>query len=280
MTALLATAFTAGLVSTVNPCGFAMLPAYLGFFLGKDATTGQALRVGGIVSLGFLVVFGVAGVVIAAGVTALAQVVPWLAIVVGVGLIGGGVWSLRGNYLMVRLPALKGRKGSDTWSLFVFGVSYAVASLSCTIGAFLALVGVTFTQTSFAGGLLAFVVYGLGMSLVLVAVTVAVAIGRDSIIARLRGAARYVTRFSGWIMIVSGAFIVWYWTSILARGSVAAGSAGAARFVERVSSGATSFIGSRPATVAIVAVVVIGLVVVLQRRGRRLNERPTVTAVR
>mgnify|MGYP001611737333 FL=1 len=27
-------AFGAGMVSTVNPCGFAMLPAYLGLFLG------------------------------------------------------------------------------------------------------------------------------------------------------------------------------------------------------------------------------------------------------
>lgn len=279
MTALLATAFTAGLVSTVNPCGFAMLPAYLGFFLGKGATTAQALRVGGIVSAGFLLVFGVAGVVIAAGVTALAQIVPWLAIVVGFGLIGGGIWTLRGKYLMVRLPALRGRKGSDAWSLFVFGVSYAVASLSCTIGAFLALVGVTFTQASFAGALLAFLVYGLGMSLVLVGVTVAVAIGRDSIVARLRGASRYVTRVSGWIMIGSGAFIVWYWVSILASGSVVAGSSGAVRFIERASSSATSFIGMRPITIAAVALGVIGLVTILGRIRRSADQSVEVGTV-
>ncbi|HSJ36530.1 MAG TPA: hypothetical protein VLB85_15900, partial [Acidimicrobiia bacterium] len=34
MTVLLTTAFAAGMISTVNPCGFAMLPAYLGYFLG------------------------------------------------------------------------------------------------------------------------------------------------------------------------------------------------------------------------------------------------------
>ncbi len=178
------------------------------------------------------------------------------------------MWFLRGKYLMVRLPALRGRKGSDFWSLFVFGVSYAVASLSCTIGAFLALVGVTFTQTSFAGAMLAFVVYGLGMSLVLVAVTVAVAFGRDSIVARLRGASRYVARFSGWIMIASGAFIVWYWATILSAGSVAAGGAGAARLVERISSAATSFLGSRPITTAVAAAVVIALVLIARRQQR------------
>ena len=49
----LALAFTAGMVATVNPCGFAMLPAYLSFFLGLEgddddapqATLGQAGRV-------------------------------------------------------------------------------------------------------------------------------------------------------------------------------------------------------------------------------------------
>ena len=40
MDAPLALAFTAGMVATVNPCGFAMLPAYLSYFLGLEATPG------------------------------------------------------------------------------------------------------------------------------------------------------------------------------------------------------------------------------------------------
>ena len=32
----LALAFTTGMVATVNPCGFVMLPAYLSFFLGVE----------------------------------------------------------------------------------------------------------------------------------------------------------------------------------------------------------------------------------------------------
>ena len=67
-------AFGAGMVSAVNPCGFAMLPAYLGLYLRGDAgraasTTqrvGRALRVGGAVTAGFVALFGVAGAVLAA----------------------------------------------------------------------------------------------------------------------------------------------------------------------------------------------------------------------
>ena len=70
----LALAFAAGLVATVNPCGFAMLPAYLSYFMGIDeenqgrpAALRGALVVGAIVSAGFLVVFGLAGILITAG---------------------------------------------------------------------------------------------------------------------------------------------------------------------------------------------------------------------
>ena len=61
-------ALAAGMASAVNPCGFAMLPAYLGLYLGSNAnqeqslspvrTMGRALLVGGAVSAGFILLFG------------------------------------------------------------------------------------------------------------------------------------------------------------------------------------------------------------------------------
>ena len=62
---------TLGMVATVNPCGFAMLPAYLSYFLGLEgedaaprAGVGQAVRVACAVSAGFLAVFALAGVLV------------------------------------------------------------------------------------------------------------------------------------------------------------------------------------------------------------------------
>ena len=64
-------ALAAGLVSAVNPCGFAMLPAYLGLYLGANEQSNgsvhpvrllsKALLVGGTVTAGFVVLFSVAG---------------------------------------------------------------------------------------------------------------------------------------------------------------------------------------------------------------------------
>ena len=67
-------AFALGMVALINPCGFALLPAYLGFFLGLDDAEHERSRlvalnraqiVGLTMSVGFLVVFGLLGLVFA-----------------------------------------------------------------------------------------------------------------------------------------------------------------------------------------------------------------------
>lgn len=267
MTALLATAFTAGLVATVNPCGFAMLPAYLGYFIGLDdedldrpAALRRALAIGGVVSAGFLVVFGLTGAVIVAGLRSIATYIPWVALVIGVGLFGLGIALLRGFYLNIRLPQVMGvRREQKYGAIFMFGVSYAIASLSCTLPIFLSLVAGTFTQSSFIGGMAAFLAYGAGMSLVLLGITLAMALGKDSLVKRLRSASKYVNRISGAVLVLAGGFIVWYWATILLSGADALATNGPVRFIDNLSSSLTSAVGANPlVTVALLLAVVGG----------------------
>ena len=133
----LALAFAAGLVATVNPCGFAMLPAYLSYFVGtgdeeesRAVAMQRALYVGGVVSLGFLVVFGTTGILITAGTAgfqnAITSGIPWVAIVVGVGIVILGIAMLLGFKLEIGfLKAGRGASARDSKSVFMFGVSYA-----------------------------------------------------------------------------------------------------------------------------------------------------------
>lgn len=72
-------AFGSGMISAVNPRGFAMLPAYLSLYPGarEDSFAKRfpvvrmlrALLVDSTVTLGFILFFGSAGVVISAGAT-------------------------------------------------------------------------------------------------------------------------------------------------------------------------------------------------------------------
>jgi cytochrome c-type biogenesis protein len=284
----LALAFAAGLVATVNPCGFAMLPAYLSYFMGieeEDRSRVAALRaalvIGAIVSAGFLVVFGLAGILITAGFRVVIDLIPWVAIVVGLAVITLGVALVRGYELNVGLPkGGRAASGRGYRSVFLFGISYAVASLSCTLPVFLTVVATQVTRGSFVSGIATFVAYGAGMAVVLMAVTVAIAVGKQSLVAWLRGSARHISRVSGVILIAAGLYIVWFWTVSLRSGAQALGDSGPFRFIENLSQAAQNAIASAPLLWGLGFVGIVGaalIVTLASQRTRRPSSEPAMS---
>ncbi|MFQ5948266.1 MAG: cytochrome c biogenesis CcdA family protein, partial [Acidimicrobiia bacterium] len=247
-----ALAFGAGLVATMNPCGFAMLPAYLSYFMGlggdEDTSRAGALRralmIGGVMSASFLLVFGVTGLAITAGFRAVIDWIPWIALGIGAVIAVLGIAMLFGYELTVGLPKAKSaNKSKGLRSVFGFGLSYGVASLSCTLPVFLSVVATQLTAASFVSGAATFVVYGLGMSMMLIGVTLVLALGKQSIVRRLRSSARYINRIAGAVLLVAGAYIVWFWGTNLGQGAEALGDSGAFRFTETLSQRATELFG-------------------------------------
>ena len=285
MTAVLALAFGAGMVATVNPCGFAMLPAYLSYFMGiqdegqsRAATLRSALLVGGVVSLGFLLVFGAAGVVISGVSTRLASDwIPWMALAVGIGLTILGIAMLRGFELKVGLP--KASRASTVRSyrnIFGFGVSYAIASLSCTLPVFLTLIATQFSARSFASGLLIFAVYAAGMATVLLALTVILALGKRSILARLRGAGAHINRISGILLVAAGIWISWFWLTSITSGAASLNDSSSFRLVEDLSQKAVNFIADNTLAVGMGLGTLIAVAIVIAVRGGGSDADPPV----
>ena len=220
-------AFAAGMVAAVNPCGFVMLPAYLSLYLGteeggfaeRSATRRflRALLVGLVVSSGFVLLFGLAGVVISAAGTALLAATPLLGVLVGEAMIVLGAWMFVGRevpYLGAfgRIAARLGDpRKVDVRGFFVYGLAYGAASLGCTLPAFLAVVGSGIAAGGVVPGAGRFVGYGLGMASVLVALTLALAFFKEGLIKRLRGALPYVQTASAVLLILAGAYVVFYW---------------------------------------------------------------------
>ncbi|MDA8295277.1 MAG: redoxin domain-containing protein [Actinomycetota bacterium] len=223
---VLSYAFVVGMASTVNPCGAAMLPAYLTWFTGADdpgsssppARVLRAVVAGLAATGGFLVVFAVAGGLVSGGLAAFMSVVPEIGAVVGAGLVVLGVLTAAGRRLSLRLPGTSrplggGRRGLR--SMVGFGISYALASLGCTLPVFLAGVSGTFTRHGIAQGFGAFVAYGLGMGAVLTALAVAVAVAPRFRLRRLRAVGGRLERPAGVLLAVIGAYLVYYWVADL-----------------------------------------------------------------
>jgi cytochrome c biogenesis protein CcdA len=211
----LAFALVAGAVAAFNPCGFALLPAYLGLLVAPAsegrAGLGRPVRFAAGMTLGFVAVFGTVGLVLAPLAVSIERYLPVVTIVIGVLLVGVGAWLVAGRHLA--LPGLAGRGTAPTagwWSQVGYGVSFALASLSCTIAPFLAVTAGSLA----AGGPIAIVAaltaYALGMGTVVLTLALAVAAARTSVVHGMRRAGAMISRASGALLVVAGAYVAWY----------------------------------------------------------------------
>jgi hypothetical protein len=104
---------------------------------------------------------------------------------------------------------------------------------------------------------------------VLVGVTIALAFGKQGLIARLRNGGRYISRISGTLLVLAGGYIVWFWGTSLASGADALGASGPFRFVEDLSQRAQNAIAASPSLVALILVGVIAAGIVVATVARR-----------
>ncbi len=219
-------AFGAGMVAAVNPCGFAMLPAYLSLYLGAreeefakrwvGARALRALLVSLAVSSGFVLLFGAAGLVVAAGGHALLGAMPWVGVSIGVVLSVVGLWMLAGRSLYASFfQRIAGRVGSpkvaNPKGFFLFGLGYGAASLSCTLPVFLLVVGSGIAAGGFLSTMARFMGYALGMASVIVTLTLALAFFKGGLIAWFGRAMPHVRLASAVLLLGAGVYLILYW---------------------------------------------------------------------
>lgn len=214
-------AFTAGLFATINPCGWAMLPAFVAYYLGTReegyqdrGVTDRAyegLTLGLLVTAGFLVIFGGIGLVISAGLKVVVQFMPYLALGVGFGLVLLGFSLFAGRSLPIAFPQPElNLDARNSKTVFLFGAAYGFASLSCTLPVFLAVVGAGLATASFAATGVLFLTYGIGMAVVLIGVAVGAALFKGTVARSVGNLLPYVNRVGAVLLVLAGLYLLWY----------------------------------------------------------------------
>lgn len=213
-----AIAFTLGLLAVVNPCGFAMLPAYLSFFLGIEgrstdtrADLSRAIAVSLSVSAGFVATFAVITAVIRNVTNDVLEWSPWVSIGIGLAMAGLGAAVLLGKELTINLPRLdRGGTDGSVAQMALYGISYAVVSLGCTIPTFMAYLLTAIRGESWLSGVATVVAFGAGFTLLLTSLAIGVALARQGLLRSMRGLLPYVQRIAGGILLLTGLYVAWY----------------------------------------------------------------------
>ncbi len=275
------------MLAAVNPCGFALLPAYLSLLVIDDTSTrraaaGRAILLTAAMTAGFVAVFGVFGAVLAPVASWLPARLPWFTIGFGLLLVLLGGW-LAGRPAPAgaagrigRAPVLnragRAARPPSTYrslpSMALFGMAYALASLTCTIGPFLAIVVSSLHETSALAAIWLFIAYAVGMGLVVGVAALAVALVRTSLLTRMRRAGPVVSRLAGALLMVAGGYVAyygWYEVRLNSEGARAVGDpiVHAAGVVQQWLARGLTTAGVATVFAAFVVLLVVGLI---QRR--------------
>jgi cytochrome c biogenesis protein CcdA len=217
--------FAAGLVAAVNPCGFAMLPAYLLLVVRGEQNSKRSSLLGGVgralgatagMALGFFTVFGVFGALTISAATTVQRYLPYATVVIGVVLVALGIWLLSGRELTVLTPRPLGprwapkQQGSRIVGMYGYGISYAIASLSCTIGPFLAVTAAGLRSGSIVTGVSIYLAYVAGLTLVVGVLAVAAATASSALADRLRRILPFINRIGGALLVLVGLYVGYY----------------------------------------------------------------------
>lgn len=216
---LLSLAFSAGAAAFINPCSFALLPAYLSYFIGRKEedlesvsileNSLRGIKYGGIATLGFAAVFlSIGALVSLIG----AQIKPFISpalLIIGVVLvILGALWVI--DKPLMYLPSITKKVKLSKTSFFLFGAAYALSSLACVFPIFIMITFSALSTGGFLSGLLVFLSFTLGMGTLMIIVSLGMALSKKALIEKFEAARKYTTKIAGLILILAGIYLTYY----------------------------------------------------------------------
>lgn len=214
----LSIALVAGVLATFNPCGFALLPAYLSALVvgesnNKNAAAAylRAFSFSAGMALGLVAVFTAFALVVFPFSLTLEQYLPAVTAAIGIFLVLFGIQLLRGKSPMLRRflnPNIAPKKQFLTQ--IGYGVTFALGSLSCTIGPFLAIASTALASGSLANIIFSFALYGVGMAVTVLILALITAATNRTLISKIRGATPIIEKLTAVLVIAVGIYISFY----------------------------------------------------------------------
>lgn len=211
-------ALVAGIFATFNPCGFAMLPAYLSFIiLGADPKKSQrevfsdALKFSALMGLGILAVFSLFAAAIIPFASSIQKYLPIFTLLIGLLLIAAAVSLLSGkNFPSAKLWSPSISPTGKAATFFGYGVTFALGSISCTIGPFLAITNSALASSNVAQILLTYLSFGLGISLTIAILALITATSNQFLQKHIRKVSRAISIASAVILLFVGLYLLYF----------------------------------------------------------------------
>jgi cytochrome c biogenesis protein CcdA len=169
----------------------------------------------------FALLFGLAGILAGLAASALTSALPWIGAAVGAGLIVlAGLLAAGAEPTLPAAPRAAqhlqvATRNRGLAGYAAYGTAYGLASLGCTLPLFLGVVGTSLQLHGLASAVGQFMLFGIGMGVVLTACTIATAWIGDGLIRRARVLGRHIGWVSAVALWLAGAYVLYYWLTAI-----------------------------------------------------------------
>ena len=177
----------------------------------------RGLYLGISLSIGFLVVFGIAGILLAFGGRFIGRILPLMGFSIGllIALVGIYLFLSKRNISLRLFNDLDLGNFDGVFQTFLFGVAYAIASLSCALPVFLAAVGIVVGSGISLNGSInvigGSVIYSLGMGAIMTLVTISSLLFEEATTKLINKLMPIIDQLGKIAMIIAGSYIMYYW---------------------------------------------------------------------
>ena len=215
--------FIQGVFAFLAPCAVALLPGYIVAFISRNSQNNPAvsrrlyrgLKLALLSILGILVVYAIAGGLIIVAAQVLKDYMMWITMGMGAMLIVLGIFMVIGKDISFSINMNNPTDRSEAIEAFVFGVAYAIGALGCLFPLFLVVATQAMAAPTIWMGASYIGAYFVGISGMMIAAILLSTFAKDLLMKYLRKILPHMERITGGLLILAGAYVIYYQTALL-----------------------------------------------------------------
>ena len=242
-------AFVAGVFATFNPCGFAMLPAYLSLAIleggnndRKSQLLARAFKFSALMGVGILAVFSAFSLIIFPISTSIQRYLPYITTLLGLGVVALAIYILwKGPVAIGKLWSPQISPTGNFLTYILYGVTFALGSISCTIGPFLAITSRAINE-NYLHSLSIYFVYGLGFVVTILILAILTALSQQFLIRKIRNSGGVLEKAMAIIILIVGLYLIYFGTTELALQNGSSSSQGILEIAYQVQGSIIEFV--------------------------------------
>ena len=199
----------AGAATLLSPCGYALIPAYIGYSVGQAGGLKNSLARSALTSTGIVAVYALMAVLIAIARETVRPSIPHLAAASGVIILSMGVVKTLG----VSLPSisvLKTFRSGGGLSFLLFGVGYGLGASGCNLPIFITVLAYASLAPG-ANPIAIMLSYATGVITPLILLGTLASVVGLGILGKARSLAGRLHQLTGITLIAAGAYLLYFY---------------------------------------------------------------------